>query len=131
MCPAQVHWIEENVNGAHSVAGSGVEWGTMFRTLMRYTWKMWNEYIFENVTRPAAQVVRHCWVEASRYKKAFSTELNMQVGEGGFVWRLLSNEWITENTGCSRDEGCGYAVLGGELVWPLYFLLSCEPFSRV
>ncbi|KAB2001753.1 hypothetical protein ERO13_D11G016950v2 [Gossypium hirsutum] len=73
--PAQVHWIEENVNGAHSVAGSGVEWGTMFRTLIRYIWKLWNEYIFENVTRPAAQVVRHCWVEASRYKKAFSTEL--------------------------------------------------------
>lgn len=55
----------------------------------------------------------------------------MQVGEGGFGWRLLSNDWVMENTGCSRDEGCGYAVLGGGLVWPLYFLLSCEVFSRV
>ncbi|MBA0588968.1 hypothetical protein Gorai_017744 [Gossypium raimondii] len=58
----------------------------MFRTLITYIWKMWNEYIFENVTRPAAQVVRHCWVEASRYKKAFSTELE----HAGCIGRRIS-----------------------------------------
>lgn len=32
----------------------------------------------------------------------------MQVGEGGFGWRLLSNDWVTVNTGCSRDVAMQY-----------------------